>query len=324
MEHRLRYSIYGLSVRSDISLVGVPACEKAGDLPLIVIRSDAARHRVSDASKWFASCPQSDGSTWLRCARTTGGYLLSYPGLADFEADFLGANIIYRRSATEVSDLTISHLLLDHVLPLVLNLRGREALHATAVMTPTGVFAFLGVAGIGKSTLAASFLQAGYVPLCDDCLAVEEIAGEFVAYPGYPALRLWEDSLHLLGDQPDRIHRIADYTPKSSYVFDDRAESFKHEPLRLARIYSLNRLPASSPDSVSQSKVEPLDGGEALAEVLEAAFRLDIEDKAMLGRQFEFFSRLASRVPVRRLWMPDDLAMLDDAREMILRDQNTG
>jgi hypothetical protein len=191
-------------------------------------------------------------------------------------------------------------------------------------MTPAGVFAFLGVAGIGKSTLAASFLQAGYIPLCDDCLAVEELAGEFVAYPGYPALRLWEDSLHLLGHQPDRIHRIADYTRKSSYVFDDRAESFKQEPLRLARIYSLNRLPASSPDSVSQSKVEPLGGGEALAEVLEAAFRLDIEDKAMLGRQFEFFSRLASRVPVCRLRMPDDLAMLDDAREMILRDQATG
>jgi hypothetical protein len=191
-------------------------------------------------------------------------------------------------------------------------------------MTPKGVCAFLGSAGTGKSTLAASFLNARYAPLCDDCLAVEELAGEFVAYPGYPALRLWEDSLHLLGDQPARIHRIADYTRKSSYVFDHRAESFKHEPLRLARIYSLKRLPASSPDSVSQSKVEPLDGGEALAEVLEAAFRLDIEDKAMLGRQFEFFSRLASRVPVRRLWMPDDLAMLDDAREMILRDQNTG
>jgi hypothetical protein len=288
-----------------------------------VIRSGDAEHRVSDASKCFASCAQSDGSTWLRCARTAGGYLLSYPGLADFEVDFLGANIVYRRSVTEISDLTISHLLLDHVLPLVLSLRGREALHATAVMTPAGVLAFLGVAGIGKSTLAASFLQAGYMPLCDDCLAVEELTGEFVAHPGYPTLRLWEDSLHLLRHQPDRIHRIADYTRKSSYVFDDRAKSIKQEPLRLARIYSLNRLPASSPDSVSQTKVKPLGGGEALAELLEAAFRLDIEDQAMLGRQFEFFSRLASRVPVRRLKMPDDLAMLDDASEMILRDHDT-
>ena len=326
MDHGLQFSIYGLYVRSDIPLVGARACETAGDLPQIVIRSGTARHRISDASKWFASCTQSDGSTWLRCARTTGGYLLSYPGLADFEVDSSGADITYQyqRDEADVSDLTISALLLDNVLPLVLNLRGREALHATAVMTPAGVFAFLGVAGIGKSTLAASFLQTGYVPLCDDCLAIEEVVGEFVAHAGYPALRLWKDSLALLGDQPDRIHEVADYTHKSRFVFDDRSENFKSEPRRLARIYSLRRLPAGGHDSVSHPRIERLDGGQASAEVLEAAYRLDIEDKAMLSRQFGFFSRLASRVPVRRLWMPDNLAILDEAREIILRDQDTG
>jgi hypothetical protein len=180
------------------------------------------------------------------------------------------------------------------------------------------VFAFLGTAGIGKSTLAASFLNAGHIPLCDDCLAVEEFAGKFVVHAGYPALRLWKDSLALLGDHPERIHEVADYTHKSRFVFDDRSKNCK--PRVLTRIYSLKRLPAGSPDSVSQPRIERLDGGPASAEVLEAAYRLDIEDKAMLSRQFEFFSRLASRVPVRRLWMPDDLQMLGAAREMILRD----
>jgi hypothetical protein len=59
------------------------------------------------------------------------------------------------------------------------------------------------------------------------------------------------------------------------------------------------------------------------AEVLEADYRLDIEDKAMIGRQFEFFLRLVCCVPTSRLWIPDNLAMLDDALEMILRDQDT-
>ena len=285
-----------------------------------MIRSGTARHRISDASKWFASCTQSDGSTWLRCARTTGGYLLSYPGLADFEVDSSGSDITYQRDEADVSDLTISALLLDNVLPLVLNLRGREALHATAVTTPAGVFAFLGPAGAGKSTFAASFLNAGHTPFCDDCLAVQEFAGEFVVHAGYPALRLWKDSLALLGDQPDRVHEVADYTCKSRFVFDDRSENFK--PRVLTRIYSLKRLPADSPDSVSQPRIERLDGGHASAEVLEAAYRLDIEDKAMLSRQFEFLSRLASRVPVRRLWMPDDLQMLGAAREMVLHDRD--
>ena len=93
---------------------------------------------------------------------------------------------------------TIQHLLLDQVIPLVINLRGGEALHASAILTPQGVIAFAGPAGSGKSTLAGSFLLSGYQHVSDDCLALSEKDQEIYAIPAYPGLRLWDDALSYL------------------------------------------------------------------------------------------------------------------------------
>ena len=57
-------------------------------------------------------------------------------------------------------------------LPVVLNLRGQEAIHATAILVNGTGVAFLGPTGSGKSTLAASFMLAGYRALGDDCMAL--------------------------------------------------------------------------------------------------------------------------------------------------------
>src|ERR1700682_1752576 len=143
LENALQHSIYGLSVSSDITLVGVPFADTAGEPPSIKISSTASGNRNLSGSGWFATSLFPNGEVWLRCARLSTGFLLSYEGLADFEVDSSGTSVMYRRAAAGVSDLTISALLLDNVLPLVLNLRGLHALHATAVTTPAGVFAFL-------------------------------------------------------------------------------------------------------------------------------------------------------------------------------------
>ena len=49
-------------------------------------------------------------------------------------------------------------------------------------------------------------------------------------------------------------------------------------------------------------------------------FRLDITDRRMLVRQFNFLERVVSRVPVRRFQLPNDFSSLPTAREAILAD----
>src|SRR5207249_867812 len=131
--------------------------------------------------------------------------------------------------------------LLDQVLPLGLNMKGHETLHATAVLTRLGVCAFTGPTGAGKSTLAASFLLAGYPALSDDCLVLKEDNGQILAEPAYAGLRLWEDAFEALGENHNVSLPVAHYTSKKRLI---RAEHLRNFPVNahpLARIYSLVR-----------------------------------------------------------------------------------
>jgi hypothetical protein len=109
---------------------------------------------------------------WLSTAKSDGGYLLRFPKLADFTIDAGGRDINCIEAGDGVTVVTLRHLAIDHVMPRVLNLLGIESLHATAVAAPAGAIAFLGDAGTGKSTLAASFQLTGFESFCDDCLVL--------------------------------------------------------------------------------------------------------------------------------------------------------
>jgi hypothetical protein len=79
-----------------------------------------------------------------------------------------------------------------HVLRFVLQARGHELLHASAVAMPTGAVAFCGSSGVGKSTLAYAFARRGHPPVADDALLFEP-AGDSVRALPFPF------TLHLSG-----------------------------------------------------------------------------------------------------------------------------
>ncbi len=266
--------------------------------------------------RWYLRSRPPGGRTWLRCGKIPGGYVLSFAAIADFVIDNSGSQVVCCNSSGDVSLETIRHLLVDQVLPLVVNLRGGEALHATAVATRSGVCAFTGPAGSGKSTLAASFVLSGYPLVCDDCLALSEGAA-ISALPGYPGLRLWDDSIRALGASSRNLKQVAHYTTKSRWQNSRRAD-FCSTTRRLARIYLLKR--ARSSKHSARVLIEDVAPGEALMGLVKTAYRLDITDRAMLTRQFQFLSRIAERVPVKRLIVPNEFSALSGVREAVLHD----
>ena len=99
--------------------------------------------------------------------------------------------------------------LIGHGLPLASLLRGRELLHACAVLAPSGkVIVVCGEQGWGKSTLALALGQAGCTLLSDDVVAIEARGDGVVAHPGSAAfncdpeqaeLVAWADSVAVAG-----------------------------------------------------------------------------------------------------------------------------
>ena len=192
MSHR--YYVYGLTVRSELVFPELRRLTGQETPPIGTedLRIRAVR-KPYQPGHWLATQLLATGEPWLQRAALPDGHLLRFPRVADFIVSANGKQIEYAKDRGTPSH-TLRHLLLDHVLPLTLSLRGIEALHATAVCTQAGVWAFTGPSGVGKSTLATVLAQSGMEVLCDDCLVFAESSGQLFAVPGYPGVRLWEDT----------------------------------------------------------------------------------------------------------------------------------
>lgn len=306
------YRVCGLNLGSEVSFPELPSAN--GGKPECSFQLLSRRGPWPRPREWLLHYELPGGERWLSCGKGNGHYLLRFHELADFVVSREGERITCS-SAPATPPETIRHLLLDQVLPLVLNLRGKEALHASAVLTPHGACAFLGEAGWGKSTLAASFVRSGGTALSDDCLMLDEDEGRILGVPSYPGVRLWPDSAAVLSGGPHSPPPMPHYTGKRRVDLDGRGPL---APVPLRGLYVL--APAVGQEAEGGAKIEPMAPGEGLMELVRHTFRLDLSDRAMLARQFVFLTRVVARVPVRRLSYPRDFSVLPAVQEAILRD----
>lgn len=278
------YSLFGLGIRSDVALPGVPAAEPVA--PDILIRQG----RLPDG---LPSDPD--------FVPTAHGTVLTVPGVGRF---FIrdGCEILVEPEAA-ASDRNVRLFLLGSAIGALLHQRGLLPLHANAIDIGGRIIAFSGESGAGKSTIAAWFHDRGYRVLTDDVCVIAFDGDAPVAFPGLPRLRLWREALEASG-------RVAnDYDPS----FDDTAKydvPTRHVsesgPLPLDRIYMLRRSPEAAPGA-SFVRLRGVDAVDALvSNTYRGAYLRSI------GRTRDHLmtcARLAAAVPVfsaERVWGFDD------------------
>ena len=316
-----RYRVYGLTVESDTRFPELSKLEEPADR---VATDVLIRLRVPDGSpppisKIMKTTTRPDGGPWLMSARVGDGYMIRFVELAQFIVDASGSELTCWGVEDGISAETVRHLALDQVLPMVLNVRGREALHATAIVTPQGACAFSGPAGSGKSTLAASFFLAGFGALGDDCLPLIEQGGSIRALPGYPGMRLARDSIEALAAGSGDMTRVSDHNSKLRALAAPSAKNFPREPVILKRIYRVSRPQEGEPE-VSGPAIAPIESRVAFVELLSSSFLLDFADSEMLARHFQLMEKVANTVAVKRLKVPNDLSALGAVRAAVLAD----
>ena len=139
-----------------------------------------------------------------------------------------------------IPEVTVRHLFLDQVIPLVLSRREPIVLHASAVQTAHGVIAFAGKSGQGKSTLAVKFAQKGCMLVSDDCLVLRAEHGGWTALPSYPSVRLWPSTAEELLREDTRTAGVAHYTNKCR-VSDTDLLPFANGPAPMRKLFILSR-----------------------------------------------------------------------------------
>jgi hypothetical protein len=254
------------------------------------------------------------GDGWPAIIRGSDGYLLCFPGAAEFQVDPEATRIrcLPRR---DVPIETIRHLLLDQVIPRALSLRGGVVLHASAVVLGGDAVGFLGRTGEGKSTLATSFGAAGWVLLADDSLHIRATpSGEVYGLPSYPGMRLHpENAGVLLGKKPIGVP-VAHYADKRR-VGPETMLRFARERTRIRRLYILMR-----DDQATSIAIERPSLSDAFVELVRYAFRLDVEDVHRSRNEFRLLGLSTAPRLVRLLSYPGAYDALADVQAAVLDD----
>ena len=224
----------------------------------------------------------------------SGDLWIRYWDETEFLVDAAGTSVFASWPKRFTIDDALVYLL-GPVFGILLRLRGRVALHASVVEVGSLGLAFIGPAGAGKSTIAASFAGAGHAVLSDDLLALTGHDGRFFAEPGYSTLRLWPDAVRGLYGPAADFPRLAEgwekrYTDLSNDVFCGRR-------VPVGCIYVIEeRVPG-----MRNPSVRSLNARQALERLIVDSYTGRYPGARQRRDEFELLSRLVSEVPVRGL-----------------------
>jgi len=232
----LAYDLYGQSVQSDLRFVTI---EPAGTSQAgIEFQSDGDPIVESDldtlAPLYESAVRLPDGRSAGSVLRVGGCDVLRIAGAGDFW--FHGRRIVCHRHPDSRSDL-VELVLLGTGLAYWHELSGIPALHASAVVVADKAIVFLAGKHAGKSSLAASFVGAGWPLLTDDVLVVEPSGDEALARPGYPSMRLWPaEARHFTGSNTDHPRVLPTMDKRRVLIGGSSFGTFCGESRSVARI----------------------------------------------------------------------------------------
>lgn len=245
-----------------------------------------------------------DGGVAAEFRRTADGYLLRFPDQADFS---ISLDEMVVRGVPAADDAPLETLYRNAILPIIGNHLGELHMHGSAVETPWGAIAFMGLSRRGKTTLAGAFAKSGHPFLTEDTVSLDRSGEAYQLRPQRPVLRLFADSAaHLLGTSSDG----SEDDSKAEIAAGD-ALPFASQPAPLRAIFLLG------PGESETIAIEKLSEAEALTQLIQNAFVLDVEDKPRLRAHFGRIAALAGTVPCHALDYPRSYEQLPAVIEAV-------
>ncbi len=165
------------------------------------------------------------------------------------------------------------------VVPIALQALGKEALHASAVLTNRGVVALCAVSETGKSTLSYGLTQRGYSQWADDAVVFDRCDRAILAQPLPFTTRL---------------------RPASAEYFDSSSDSAlilpeSNAPIPLIAIAVMERAALDEKVSVEISRITP---AQAFPAVLTHAYCFSLQNTERKQRMMHAYLDLVKKIPV--------------------------
>lgn len=159
-------------------------------------------------------------------------FLLEVDGIARYYVK--NGNQIIVELIKDKADKEVRLFLLGSAFGALFLQRGLLPIHGSAIKLGSSATVFTGISGVGKSTMAAYFVNQGFLALADDISVVNE---QLELVPGFPSLKIWSDVLQKLEIKNNSLKEIRPNIKKFQLPI---TENFFTENLKLKNVVILS------------------------------------------------------------------------------------
>jgi hypothetical protein len=310
---RYRYLVSGRLVECPFPLSGLLAAEddRPADFRAAPMGPGAREARpewpaaAAAPRDFIRRCADPPGSWWLRTADGETHRVFPEAGLVEVDTQ-------------SAPGLALTHDIVDFAIPNLLSCGDQVVFHGALLETETGCVAALGESGVGKSTLAARWVRAGYRFLSDDWFVLRPEGRQLVAYPSHPSIRLRERDRELarcpgveeIGPEPDFSKVWCSFGPGSAACCS--------EPRDLRGVAFLHR----AGNGAKKTRVVSPGSREAMAGLVSSLVLLEIDSRERWEFLLPLLARVEAEVTMKEVYLPegaDDSADVVNAIERLAR-----
>jgi hypothetical protein len=291
------YRIFGLTIRSCVPLPAPDAADET--VPDVTVSYGTVGGELPGAV-----------SRSGRCQAAPGALLLTVDGVARYLVT--SRDIVIDRD-DDAREADVQLFLLGSVMGALLHQRDDLVLHGSAIGVSGAAVGFLGVSGVGKSTLAAAFRRRGHPVLTDDLCVVRATAdGTLQAQPGLRQMKLWEDALERLEIPSAALCRVRAGLDKRHLPVET---GFSERALPLSRLYVLS---VGERDTI---ELTPLQGSTRFKALMDHTYRSSyLEGLDVRASHFRSLVATAQVTPVTSVTRPAASPSIDQLVDRLAGD----
>ncbi len=285
-----QYYLYGLGIHTEIKLYDLDEQNVEKD---VWIHYGKVPEEIREFTAKGLASTMSPDRVWFR--NDIGHFIIT------------GGNDILVEPMGDVSENDLASFVLGWCIAFLFQLRGASAIHCSAIEIEDQAVLIAGLSGAGKSTIALSFIEAGYRYLVDD-IAMVDPGKDMMIEPAFPQQKVCRN----IAEQMDDVELCYINEKKDKFAYHN-TKDFCGEPKKVTTMFILEK------DDSKQVRVEELTGIEKLNAVLKNLFLLDayqamgftVEEKA---RSLE----IAGKIRIYKITRPQDQDTVEEIRERIL------
>lgn len=218
MSKKYIYKAFGLKIRSEFEIPEFLNSEGSNDIEIVL-------DKVPDKLKIITK-------QGVRYQAAKNEFLLTVDRIAKFYV--CNGNKITVELLKDQPDKEVRLFLLGSAMGALFVQLGLLPVHGSTIKLNDKATIFTGLSGVGKSTIAAHFVQKGFLALADDISVINK---DLHVVPGFPSLKIWNDVLQKLKVNNELLNQIRPNIKKFQLPI---TKHYYTEPLPLEHIVILN------------------------------------------------------------------------------------